>query len=220
MARIARVVIPNYPHHVIHRGNRRERVFFKDEDKKEYLRYLQKYATSSGIDFWGYCLMDNHVHFIAVPGKKDSLAKGFCETHKHYTRMINFRQGWRGHLWEGRFKSCVLSESHLYAALRYIEQNPVRAGMVKRAEDYPWSSARAHIRKSKDSLLTDNFMIKEIPDWADYLSSDRDEEHSNSLMKQTEIGRPLGDDNFLKEIESLAGKLLRKKKPGPKRAIK
>ncbi len=165
-------------------------------------------------------MSDNHVHFIAVPREGNSLGKGFCEAHKHYTRMINFRHGWRGHLWEGRFKSCVLSEKHLYATLRYIELNPVRAGIVKRAEEYPWSSARAHIHKTKGSLLTDNFMIEEISDWGEYLASDRDEESSTKLEKQTETGRPFGDDDFIKGIEKLAGKLLRKKKPGPKKIIK
>ena len=87
------------------------------------------------LDFWAYCLMENHVHFIAVPRSKESFGKGFKEAHKHYSRMIHFRENWRGHLWEGRFKSHVLSEQHLYAAIRYVERNPVRAGIGKHAQD-------------------------------------------------------------------------------------
>ena len=112
MARIARVVIPGYPHHIIHRGNRRERVFFNEEDKGVYLGFLTKQAQKHGMEFWAYCLMDNHVHFVAVPAEENSLARGFAQAHKDYTRRINFRNQWRGHLWEGRFKSCVLSQEH------------------------------------------------------------------------------------------------------------
>ena len=102
MARIARVVVPGLPHHIIQRGNRRQKVFFSDEDRKEYLNYLREYAKPAGIHFWGYCLMDNHVHLIAVPDEKDSFSVGFSDAHRRYTRMINFREKWRGYLWEGR----------------------------------------------------------------------------------------------------------------------
>ncbi|MDD5669941.1 MAG: transposase [Candidatus Omnitrophica bacterium] len=101
MVRIARIVIPNIPHHITQRGNRSQKVFFSDQDKKSYLRLLQKHCRESGLKIWAYCLMDNHVHFIAVPERKDSLAKGIGDTHKYYTRMINFRQHWRGYLCKG-----------------------------------------------------------------------------------------------------------------------
>ncbi len=217
MPRIARVVIPEYPHHVIHRGNRREKVFFSDEDKQSYLNYLRKCAKEAGVEFWGYCLMDNHVHFIVVPKKEDSLARCFKEAHKQYTRMINFRQNWRGHLWEGRFKSCVLSEKHLYAALRHVEINPVRARIAKKAEDYPWSSAKAHVYKERDALLSDNFVIQEISDWAGYLADGDNREDIDLFTRYTEVGRPLGDGDFIEKIEKVTGRFLRKNKPGPKR---
>ena len=217
MPRIARVVIPEYPHHIIHRGNRREKVFFRDEDKHSYVNYLRKCAKEAGVEFWGYCLMDNHVHFIVVPKKEDSLARCFKEAHKQYTRMINFRQNWRGHLWEGRFKSCVLSEKHLYAALRYVEMNPVRARIAKKAEDYPWSSAKAHVYKERDALLSDNFVIREISDWAGYLADGDNGEDINLFTRHTEVGRPLGDGDFIEKIEKITGRFLRKNKPGPKR---
>ena len=161
--------------------------------------------------------MDNHVHFIAVPKREDSLAKGFCEAHKHYTRMINFRKKWRGHLWEGRFKSCVLDEKHLYAALRYIERNPVRAGRVKRAEDYPWSSASAHVGRKRDNLLSDNFMIREISNWSDYLADDNDDSNTGIFVRHADTGRPLGDKGFIEKLEQVTGRPLSKRKPGPAR---
>jgi len=157
MARMARVVIPNIPHHIVQRGNRSQKTFFSDKDKVFYLKLLHKYAEKEGLSFWAYCLMDNHVHLIVVPKREDSLAKGIGDTHKHYTRMINFRENWRGYLWQGRFSSFPLDEKYLYAAIRYVERNPVMAGLVKRAEDYEFSSAKAHVYKTKDFLLSDNF---------------------------------------------------------------
>ena len=145
MARIARVVIPDIPYHITQRGNRRQRVLFSDDDRIAYLELLSTAARTHAVEVWAYCLMDNHIHVIAVPRKIIGLAKAFAETHQRYTRMINFRKGWRGYLWQGRFFSCALDEPHLYAAMRYVEKNPVRAKMIERAEDYRWSSARAHV---------------------------------------------------------------------------
>lgn len=217
MARTARVVIPDYPHHIIQRGNRRQKVFFSDEDKKAYIDLLRKCATKAGISFWAYCIMDNHVHLIAVPENEDSLAEGMGETHKNYTRMINFRQGWRGYLWQGRFISYPLDEQYLYAAVRYVERNPVRAGLVKKAEDYPFSSAKAHALKQEDILLSDNFMLSEIEDWSLYLAQEDESSHVNLFKQCAHTGRPLGDEKFIIKLEELTGKTLRRKKPGPKK---
>jgi len=216
MARIARVVVPDLPHHVVQRGNRRQQVFFSDDDRRAYLDYLRIYAKPAGIHFWGYCLMDNHVHIIAVPDKEENLARGFSEAHRRYTRMINFREEWRGCLWEGRFKSYPLNLAHLYAAIRYIERNPVRAKIVENAWDYPWSSARAHVFKQKDHLLEDNFMVSEIKDWRLFLSEEDKQADINLLKTHVNTGRPLGDSQFIEEIEKLTGRVLHKQKPGPK----
>ena len=153
MGRIARVVAEGMPHHVIQRGNRRQKVFFKDEDKQSYLTILKEQSERFGVNYWAYCLMDNHVHLIAVPETRESLARAIGEAHRRYTRMINFREGWRGYLWQGRFSSFLLEERHLYAAIRYVERNPVRVKIVKRAEDYKWSSAYAHVSKGGDELI-------------------------------------------------------------------
>lgn len=216
MARIARVVVPGIPHHIVQRGNRRQTVFFNDKDRMTYLDYLRIYAKPAGIHFWTYCLMDNHVHIIAVPDRKDSFACGFSEAHRRYTRMINFREGWRGYLWEGRFKSYPLSESHLYAAMRYVERNPVRAKLVKNAWDYAWSSAKAHVYKQKDHLLEDNFITKEINNWRAFISEEDRGGDLSSLRKHNNTGRPLGDTAFIDTLERVTGKVLHRKKPGPK----
>lgn len=135
MARLARIVNPGYPHHVYQRGNRRQDVFFSDSDKMAYLGMIRKQAERYGLKVWAYCLMDNHVHFVAVSKETESLARVFGEAHRRYTRMINFRMGWRGYLWQGRFGSFPVDTKYLYNLVRYVERNPVRARMVGRAED-------------------------------------------------------------------------------------
>ena len=216
MARIARVVVPGIPHHIVQRGNRSQKVFFSDDDRRAYIDYLRIYAKTVGIHFWGYCLMDNHIHIIAVPDKKESFARGFSEAHRRYTRMINFREKWRGYLWEGRFKSYPLNRTHLYAAMRYIERNPVRAKIVENAWDYYWSSARSHVFKQKNSLLDDNFMTSEIQNWKLFLSREDKQDDINLLKMHANTGRPLGDSQFINAIEKSTGRILHRQKSGPK----
>lgn len=217
MARMARVVIPNIPHHITQRGTRSQKVFFTDADKRSYLELLLKHACKEGVSFWAYCLMDNHVHLIAVPEREDSLAKGIGETHKYYTRMINFRENWRGYLWQGRFSSFPMDEKHLYAAIRYIERNPVRAGLVEKAEDYEFSSAQAHVYKTEDPLLTDNFAVDEIKDWKAFLAEEDKENDQRLFRRHSRVGRPLGSEDFIVEIEKISGRRIRPLKPGRKR---
>ncbi|MFN3481119.1 MAG: transposase [Thermodesulfovibrionales bacterium] len=127
MPTIARAVAVGFPYHITQWGNYRQRVFEKDDDFPQYLEWLQMYSKRYALRIWGYCLMSNHVHFIAVPIEGDPLAKIFNPLHTRYSQHINLRQENRGHLWQGRFFSCALDERHLYAAMRYIENNPVRA---------------------------------------------------------------------------------------------
>ena len=214
---MARVVIPDIPHHIIQRGNRRQAVFFCEDDRKAYLDYLCLYAKPAGINIWAYCLMDNHIHLIAVPKHKDSLAEGFSESQKRYSRMINFRENWRGHLWEGRFKSYPLNEAHLYAAMRHVERNPVRAKIVKKAWEYPWSSANAHVNKRRNQILDDCFISEEIKDWADYISQ---EDENNDLIRfrmHCNTGRPLGNKEFIDKLEKISDRILHIKKAGRKK---
>jgi len=220
MTRIARIVIPGTPHHVVQRGNRRQNVFFSDADKKYYLMLLGKYAKKAGVKFWAFCLMDNHVHFIVVPENKKSLAQGFGEAHRRYSLKINSRENWKGYLWQGRFFSCPLEDRHLYSAIRYVERNPIRAGKVKMAEEYPWSSAKIHIQKESHFLLDPNSLLKDIPNWAMYLSIPTHKELQDLFRHHSRTGRPLGSDDFISHLEKKTGKLLRKRKSGPKSAIK
>lgn len=216
MPRIARAVNAGYPHHIIQRGNRRQTVFFTEKDKTVYLHILKEQSQKYNVQYWAYCLMDNHVHLIAVPQAEESLALAIGETHRRYTCMINFRKGWRGYLWQGRFSSFPLDPAYLYSAVRYIERNPVRAGIVKNAEDYTWSSAGAHVRKIRDSILSDFYLTKEISSWKEYLRGLDEEEKLTAFRKHIRTGRPLGSESFIEGLEQKLGRILGKQKPGRK----
>lgn len=217
MAKMARVEAVGYPHHVIQRGNRRQNVFFSDEDKREYLRILKLQSDLFGLKTWVYCLMDNHVHLIVVPGKEGSLTRAIGETHRLYTRMVNFRERWKGYLWQGRFSSFPLDSGYLYYCVRYVERNPVRAGMVKRAEDYNFSSAKAHVQRKGDPLLEQFYLTQEIKDWRQYLKEADKEELLRIFHEHILTGRPLGEETFIEKLEHKIGRILHKIRPGPKK---
>lgn len=216
MARLARVIAPGLPHHVIQRGNRRQQTFFADEDYQGYLNLMAQFCQAEEVEVWAYCLMPNHVHLIAVPQSANSLRRAIGEAHRRYTRMVNFREGWRGHLWQGRFASYVLDEPYLLTAARYVELNPVRAGLAKTPRLYRWSSAAAHLRGRDDALVKVAPLLQLIPDWRRFLTRVIREEDLQALRAHERTGRPLGDEAFLESLEQNLGRILRRQKPGPK----
>jgi len=216
MARIARVVIPGVPHHITQRGNRRQQTFFCDADFRHYINLLCEFRDDAGVQIWAYCLMPNHVHIVAVPEQTDSLAKLFRPVHQRFSRYINARFGWRGHLWQERFASFVMDESYLLAAVRYVELNPVRAGLTSFAEDYPWSSARAHLHQADDILVNTAPMLERVDDWQGFLASD-DHQHDSRFIHHAKTGRPLGRKEFILGLERIFNRPMRPQKPGPKR---
>ena len=214
MPRMARLVVPGYPHHVTQRGNRRQQTFFEDADYRAYVELLTKFKDRIGVSIWAYCLMPNHVHLLAVPRRREGLAKLFGLAHHRYARRINTIRGWQGHLWQERFYSFVMDEAHLLATVRYVELNPVRAGLCNRAEDWPWSSVHAHIRDAPDGLVTVAPMRERIADWRRYLAEDALPDLVNKLREHTQSGRPAGDDSFIDELEALTGRSLRRSTRG------
>jgi REP-associated tyrosine transposase len=220
MARLARVVVPGYPHHVTQRGNRRQETFFGPEDYEAYRALMSEWCAQCGVQVWAYCLMPNHVHLIAVPESEDSLRRAIGEAHRRYTRAVNSREGWRGHLWQGRFASFVMDEAHLLAAARYVELDPVRARLVRRPEDYLWSSARAHLAGADDELATAQALLALEPEWEEFLSLGLPESEAIVLRRHERTGRPAGSTSFVAELEALTGRLLGRQRPGPKRAAR
>jgi putative transposase len=217
MPRIARVVASGLPHHVTQRGNNRCEVFFDDDDRRFYLWTLARYGRKCGVAVWGYCLMDNHLHVLAVPERAESLARCFAGTSLIYTQRVNKKQSRGGRLWQNRFFSCPVDrDEYLWPVLRYIDSNPVRAGKVRRALEYEWSSARSHAEETPDALL-------DIPGWLtaelrrrqyrDYLR-DEPEELTLQIRRATSTGRPLGSPAFTATLSSRLHRNLGPKRPG------
>jgi len=222
---MARVVVPEYPHHVTQRGVRSLNVFFSDEDRFAYLRLMREQCDRFGLHVLSYCLMDNHVHFIVVPERAESLARAIGEAHRLYTRMVNFRDGVRGFLFQGRFFSCPLDERYLLACIRYVERNPVRVlDGIRHAWDYRWSSARYRLGLEKTDPLLEvrgpesrySRVLASGLNWKSLLSKEEDEEVVQNLLKKTRTGRPCGEDQFVERMEQMTGRILKPQKPGPK----
>jgi putative transposase len=202
MARLARVVIPGVWHHVTQRGNRRQMVFHSDADRAMYLALLQPHCTRAAVCVTGYCLMGNHVHLLVVPEKETSLAQAFGRTHNDYARWLNLRRGETGHLWQNRYYSCPLDEPHQWAALRYVELNPVRAALAADPASWPWSSARAHLTGVDQSGILD------MTEWRRNWTAETwqaalevgigDAALVERIRHATRTGRPAGEAEFVK----------------------
>ena len=215
MARLARPVVPGYPHHVTQRGNRRLPTFFCDEDYQAYVDLVAEHAAAQGVAVWAWCLMPNHVHLIAVPRTPEALARALGEAHRRYTRRVNLREGRRGHLWQERFFSCVLDARHALAAARYVERNPVRCGLVKRAWAWPWSSAAAHVAGRGDGLIRPGGpLVAEVADWRAFLRQEEEEPTVGAIRLCVRTGRPLGSARFVARLERRLNRCLAPGRPG------
>jgi putative transposase len=208
--------MPGFPHHVIQRGNRRMNVFFTDHDCRAYLAMLRESSSRHRVDIWAYCLMRNHVHVVAVPATPSALSECFAEVHVRYTRRINRREGWQGHLWQARFGSSVMDEHYALAAVRYVERNPVKAGMVTHPWDYPWSSARWHVGMTRMNPLVRNdvWLRDRVGDWRAFLASPVDKEEVSRIERDVPVSRPLGSESFVAGLERETGCTLTRGKAG------
>ena len=215
MARMARAIVPGLPHHITQRGNRRQRTFFSTDDYLRYLALMAEWCDRCGVEIWAYCLMPNHVHLVAVPESECALRRAISEAHRRYTLAVNLREGWQGHLWQGRFASFVMDERYTMAAARYVELNPVRAGLVAHPADHPWSSARAHLLGRDDGLVRVSPLLSRLSDWSAFLGEPLDSADAAELRRHSSTGRPLGSDRFVGEIEGALDRVLRPRKPGP-----
>lgn len=216
MVRLARAVVPGLPHYVTQRGNRRQTVFFSDEDYEAYRRLVAEHCAMVGVEIWSYCLMPNHVHLILVPGDETGLQRALGEAHRRYTMRINAREDWRGYLWQGRFASFVMDDSHVLEAARHVELNPVRAGLAKRAKDWPWSSAQAHLAGVDDILVRSAPLLDRVGNWRAFLKDGIEAEMAETLRQHERTGRPLGAAPFIADLEARLGRALAPRKPGRK----
>ena len=215
MARLARAVFPGHPHHVTQRGNGRAQTSFRDQDYALYRDLLAEHAAAAGVEVWAWVLMPNHVHLILVPTDTDGLRRALAPVHRRYAGHVHARLQRTGHFWQGRFGCVAMDEAHLGAAVRYVVLNPVRAGLVQRAADWPWSSVHAHYGKV-DALTATAPVRERYPDFAELIAAGEDEEMSYRLRRSETIGRPIGDERFLKKLERESERTFTPGRRGPK----
>jgi putative transposase len=216
MPRIARIIAAGFPHHITQRGNNRVAVFFDDEDRQTYLNLLSRHAQRFHIYIWAYCLMDNHIHLLAVPETETALARGIGLTNLMYTQYLNRKLKQSGRIWQNRFFSCVVeNDQYLWSVARYIERNPLKVALAASAELYRWSSAKAHITGADDPLLDAAQWLspEERGAYAEFVIYE-DEETDDAIRRATRTGRPYGTDQFIDLLEFQLNQPLRPKKPG------
>jgi len=227
MARLSRIVIPGVPHHVTQRGNRRQPIFFSDEDRLFYLGLLREGCAKARVECLAWCLMDNHVHLILVPADADGLRAALAEAHRRYSSRINAREGWTGYLFQGRFASYPMDDAHLMAAVRYVERNPVAAGLVAHAQDWRWSSARSHVsgrRMAGDPLTNVAALGAHVRNWKAMLRHGLEagdlgpegEAESEAIEARLRTGRPLAAETWIAEQEAALDRKLAPARRGRK----
>ena len=211
MPRRPRALFPSVPHHVTQRGNRRERVFFSEGDEAAYLRLLHDHAGELAVGVVAYCLMPNHVHHVVVPSTSDGLPRLFKAVHGQYAQRINRMRSQKGHLWQGRYFSSALDSNYFVNAVRYVELNPVRARIVKRAEDYAWSSTGTHcgLRKCllEDSMLRSE-LLPDVGSWSRWLADGLGTEPLEILRRNGSQNLPCGTTEFVAQLENAADRRL------------
>ena len=214
MPRSPRVVAVGAPHHVTQRGNARQDVFLDNTICRIYLELLAQHATRNGLHVLAYCLMTNHVHLVALPETPASLANTFRHTHARFAQYWNTHFQRTGHLWQNRFYSCPIEESQVWRVVRYVEQNPVRAGMTDTAAAYPWSSAPAHVGVAVSSLLDGEWWSKRwtAESWAEVMRDASDD--AAAIRLATFTGRPYGSGAFVHDLGTKLGRQLERRKGG------
>ncbi len=206
MARLPRLSVPGYAHHVIQRGNNRQRIFATTEDRLYLLNLLAEYATSCQVAVHAYVLMDNHLHLLLTPATGDGIPRLMQAVGRRYVRHFNDRQQRTGTLWEGRYRSTLIqTESYLLTCMVYMDLNPVRAGMVGEAREHPWSSHRHYIGQTSDRLITPHPLYWDLGNtpfareaaYAEMVRAGITKGQEDALTQSTLRGWALGDAPFL-----------------------
>ncbi|NLO92260.1 MAG: transposase, partial [Elusimicrobia bacterium] len=194
-----RAVAIGLPHHITQRGNYRRLIFRNNKDRQQYLTFLREYSAKFGCSLLAYCLMSNHVHFIAVPERANALSLTFSRTHMRYSQYFNKKLKANGHLWQGRFYSCILDNKHLMTAAKYVERNPVRARMTNTPMDWEWSSNRNNT-SGKTKLF--QYINSTPEEWKAYTAQADSPEIADNIRLHTRTGKPLGNLPFIVRLEN------------------
>jgi putative transposase len=200
MPRIPRIIAVGFPHHVTQRGNNRHDLFYEDSDFIHYAFLVEKYCKKYSLSIISYCLMKNHVHFIVIPYNEQSMARTFSVSHMRYAQFFNKKMDCSGHLWQGRFYSCILDESHLISAVRYVERNPVRAGISGKPWEWRWSSARHHVGEGCSIITINDFLPlanMSHEQWRCFVDGDDELVSDEKIKGHTVSGRPFMSKSIL-----------------------
>lgn len=197
-----------------HRGNRRGDIFFDYEDRKVYLKWISEAAERYGLEIWSYCLMTNHVHLLLRSPTATALGQAIGVAHGRYAQRINRLRAWSGHLWANRFFSHPIEGGAVPVVARYIERNPVRAGLVERPEDYLWSSARTHCGLAGSGILSPRRPLPDsVSTWREWLTRSDDPAEAR-LRDCSHSSQPLGSEEFCTHIDQELGRTLRPRPRG------
>ena len=226
MPRMARVIVSNCPHHIVQRGHNRKAVFISDEDYRYYLSTLEKWKRELQVKVYSYCLMTNHVHLIVDPGDKpESVGLLMKRLAGRQTRYINKLEGRSGSLWEGRYKaSAIDSDAYLLQCSRYIDLNPVKAGMVADAEGYPWSSYRVKVGDVKNEWLDFDSCYLGFQDpplnYRQFVAAGISPSEQQFISQAVARNQLTGGTTFINEIEERTGIRIECRKQGRPAGIK
>lgn len=216
MARQARIIVPNTPHHISQRGNRGEPIFFEKDDFSHYMEILQKSLKAFELDLLSFCLLPNQIHLLTEPKTKDDISRCIGETNRQYTRYINQKKNWTGHLFQNRFFSYAMDEQHALRAARFIETLPVTANITEKPQNYLWSSAKYRIKTIENSPIKPFNTFHLDQNWEDFLGRTMDTEELKRIQTHLQTGRPRGSHLFLDTVEKQLGRVVRPQKRGRK----
>jgi putative transposase len=216
MARQARIIIPQYPHHIAQRGNKGQPVFFEKEDYQTYFNLLSEQIGAFELGLYSYCLMPNQIHLLAEPQNNISLSRAIGETNRQYTRYINQKKGTSGNLFQNRFFSYPMDEQHSLRAARFIEILPLTAGITPKPQNYLWSSAKYRIKNLENVQLKPFRNFHMAQNWEEFLARPVDEEEMTLIQTHLQTGRPRGSSLFLDSVEQMVGRPVRPMKRGRK----
>lgn len=229
MARLPRLVLPEAPHHIIQRGNNRQAIVRSDADRRAWRSILAEALEVHGVRLHAYVLMDNHFHLVATPPDATSLSRMMQSLGRRYVGAHNAVHGRTGTLWEGRFKcSPIETERYLLACMRYVELNPVRAGMTLRAEEHPWSSAPHHLGVRRDPLVHEHPLIWAMGNtpferervWRDFLEAGTAEREALDITEAALKGWALGSEAFVSAHEPLGSRRMSPRSRGrPRKTV-
>ncbi len=220
MPRIARVVVPQYPHHITQRGTNRSEIFIDTDDHLYFLTLLDKWTKKTQSELWAYCLMNNHFHLLIAPGSSEGLGRCLHGVTFLYAQHFNTKYNRSGRLWQNRYFSCpVDKDEYLWAVVKYIEMNPVRAQIVKNPEEWRWSSAQEHIHGRTDNTITLHKWLRD-EEREEYAKIILEATLQENIRKATSTGRPFGGTKFLDKLEVMLHRNLKPQQGGRPRKKK